>query len=275
MVPDGTVAIGNGGRYGFLQGVPARLITLLSLKLTMRLFRLFLAAVLLAFSLATQAGASDGGTMASLTGQVMYRERIALRPGSIVTVKLVDVSRADVKATVLAEQRIENPVSIPVPFKLDYDSDAIDARMSYAVQAYIHDAAGRLLWASTEHIGVLTRGNPADNIEVWVYRIGSHMDSFRKPVIQLAAAGKTLVLDCEGLEVVVRTGPDEITLYLPGRDVVLPQVQAASGVKYEGQGLLLWMKGDDALFEVDGVRYTGCVLDVVNIKLQSVSWRRK
>ena len=64
----------------------------------------------MAVSLVVQAGASGGATTTSLTGHVMYRERIALRPGSIVTVKLVDVSRADVKATVLAEQRIENPL---------------------------------------------------------------------------------------------------------------------------------------------------------------------
>lgn len=197
--------------------------------------------------------------MASLTGQVMYRERIALRPGSIVTVKLVDVSRADVKATVLAEQRIENPVSVPVPFKLDYDADVIDARMSYAVQAYIHDATGRLLWVSTKHIGVLTRGKPANNIEVWVSRVDSHKGrSSRTSAMQQTAAGKTLVFDCEGFEVVVRTGHGEITLFLPGRDAVLPQVRAASGVKYADNGMQFWMKGNEALLELDGVRHGNC-----------------
>jgi len=48
------------------------------------------------------------------------------------------------------------------------------------------------------------------------------------------APGKTQVFYCEGSELVVRTGPGEITLYLPDRDVVLPQVRAASGGQVRG-----------------------------------------
>lgn len=224
----------------------------------MQFVRFSLLAVLLAVGFAVQASAPDSDSMASATGHVIYRERIALRPGSIVTVRLVDVSRADVKATVLAEQRIENPATVPVPFQLDYDPGMIDVRMSYAVQAQIHDAAGQLLWTTTEHIGVLTRGNPSSDIEVWVYRVGSRKDGFRSSGIQSTAAGRTWVFDCQGFELVVRIGFGEVTLYLPDRYAVLPQVRAASDVKYEGEGLLLWMKGNEALFEIAGVRYTGC-----------------
>ena len=224
----------------------------------MKSFRFILLAVLLAVSFAVPASESDGGAMASVTGHVTYRERIALRPGSVVTVKLVDVSRADVKATILAEQRIENPATVPVPFQLDYDPDVIDGHMSYAVQAQIHDVAGQLQWTTTEHIGVLSRGNASSDIEVWVHRVGSRKDGSQASEMQTTAVGKTLVFDCQGFELVVRTGPGEVALYLSGRYAVLPQVRAASGVKYKGEGLLLWMKGDEALFEMDGVRYTGC-----------------
>ena len=133
----------------------------------MNYFRCLLSIVLLAGGFAVQASASDGDAMASVTGHVTYRERIALRPGSTVTVRPVDV-----KATVLAEQRTENSATVPVPFQLDYDPDVIDGRMSYAVQAQIHDAANQLLWTTTEHIGVLTRGNASSDIEVWVHRVG-------------------------------------------------------------------------------------------------------
>ncbi len=205
----------------------------------MKYFRLFLLFVLLAAGLTAQASASGGGAMASMTGHVIYRERIALRPGSIVMVKLVDVSRADVKATLLAEQRIENPVTVPVPFQLDYNPDVIDARMSYAVQAQIHDAAGQLLWTTTEHIGVLTRGNAATDVEVRVHRVERRKDSFHANGMQPTEAGKTLVFDCQGIELVVRTGPGEAASYLSGRYAVFPQVRPAPGVKYEGEGLLL------------------------------------
>ena len=72
------------------------------------------------------------------------------------------------------------------------------------------------------------------------------------------APGKTQDFYCEGSELVVRTGPGEITLYLPDRDVVLPQVRAASGAKYADNGILFWMKGSGALFELDGVRHGNC-----------------
>ena len=69
---------------------------------------------------------------------------------------------------------------------------------------------------------------------------------------------RTLVFDGTGLELVLRTGPGEIALYLPERYVVLSQVRASSGVRYEEEGILLWMKGDEAMLEVDGVRYADC-----------------
>jgi len=78
--------------------------------------------------------------MASLSGQVFYRERMALTPGTTVTVKLVDVSRVDANATLLAEQHIKNSYTVPAPFQLEYDPGVIDARMSYAVQAQIRDS---------------------------------------------------------------------------------------------------------------------------------------
>jgi putative lipoprotein len=136
-------------------------------------FRILLPVLLLAGSLADPAGSRAGDTLASLTGHVMYRERMAMPPASIVTVTLADVSRADARATVLAEQRIEGAASIPIPFQLDYDPGDIDNRMSYAIQAQIRDASGDLLWTTTEHRGVLTRGNPFNDIEVWVQRVDS------------------------------------------------------------------------------------------------------
>jgi membrane-bound inhibitor of C-type lysozyme len=66
----------------------------------------------------------------------------------------------------------------------------------------------------------------------------------------------SFVFDCQGIELVVRTGPGEVALYLSGRYLVLPQVRTASGTRYEGEGLLLWMKGDEALFAIDGTRYS-------------------
>lgn len=103
--------------------------------------------------------AGSPGT-AQVTGTIAYRERIALPPAAVISVKLVDVSRADAPAVVLSEQRIEAAgKQVPFPFSIAYDPAGIDPRMSYAVQARIEDG-GRLLFISDQHHGVITRGAP-------------------------------------------------------------------------------------------------------------------
>jgi len=56
-----------------------------------------------------------------------------------------------------------------------------------------------------------------------------------------------------------------VELWLPGRferrTAVLEQVRAASGARYEGDGVLFWNRGDEALLRVDDEEYRGCTLD--------------
>jgi len=51
-----------------------------------------------------------------VAGTLMCRERIILRPGTVVEVSLLDTSRADAPATEIARQVIENPEPPPIPF---------------------------------------------------------------------------------------------------------------------------------------------------------------
>ncbi len=101
-----------------------------------------------------------GGAEARVTGTVTYLQRIALPPSALITVKLVDVSRADAAAIVLGEQQIRaEGKQVPFAFSIPYDRAGIDSRMSYAVQARIEDG-GQLLFISDQHYPVLTRGAP-------------------------------------------------------------------------------------------------------------------
>ena len=103
---------------------------------------------------------------ATVSGTVYYHQRIALPPDASVSVKLVDISKQDVPAVTIAEQRITNPGQVPVPFELHYHPAKIDFRMTYAVQARI-EQGGRLLFISTKVYPVITRGNPM-HVEVKV-----------------------------------------------------------------------------------------------------------
>lgn len=118
--------------------------------------------LLLAMSLAAcndQAGSvseskqmPDNTLMRVITGEVWYRERIALPPGAVVTVTLEDQSRADAPATVITDYTyIVDERGPPYPFRLVYDPSAIDERMTYGLRARI-EQDGELLFTSTEHI---------------------------------------------------------------------------------------------------------------------------
>ena len=75
-----------------------------------------------------------GAGEAVLSGTVTYRERIALPPGAVVEIKLLDVSRMDVAAEVIAETAIRPEHQVPIPFELASDPDRIDQRRRYSVR---------------------------------------------------------------------------------------------------------------------------------------------
>jgi putative lipoprotein len=108
---------------------------------------------------------------AQVTGTLTYRERIALRPGSVAEVWLLDTSLADAPAIEIAYQRIEDPGNPPIPFVLDYDPQEIREGMQYGVRATIRQA-DQLLFTSDTHYPVLTRGagNTAEVLLIMVDR---------------------------------------------------------------------------------------------------------
>jgi uncharacterized lipoprotein YbaY len=113
---------------------------------------------------------SDAGgtpTEARVTGTVTYLQRIALPPGAVVEVKLLDVSRSDAPALTIAEQVIR-PAGrqVPVAFELRYDPRRIEERRRYVVQARIL-VGGRVRYTSTEAYPVITGGHP-DTLKVIV-----------------------------------------------------------------------------------------------------------
>lgn len=112
-------------------------------------------------SVATVVPEAGSGPSANLvTGTVTYRERIALPPTAVVTVRLVDVSLADAPSVLVAEQVITTAGrQVPFEFALEYDASRIQPSHTYAVQVRIEDG-GRLLFISDTMNPVITRGAP-------------------------------------------------------------------------------------------------------------------
>ncbi len=92
---------------------------------------------------------TGGSSLITITGQLIYRERIALIPDGTATITLSDVSRQDVAAPVIAETTIElGDRQIPIPFELAFDEADTVAAGSYSVRATISDRSGTLRWTT-------------------------------------------------------------------------------------------------------------------------------
>ena len=99
----------------------------------------------------------DNSLMRVISGEVWYRERIALPPGARLIVTLEDRSRADVPATVITDYTHIVDGQGPFPFRLVYDPSAIDDRMSYGLRARIEQDS-ELIFSSTEHVDPFAEG---------------------------------------------------------------------------------------------------------------------
>lgn len=104
--------------------------------------------------------------MTEVRVSALYRERIMLPPGHVLTVKVEDVSRADAPARIIAEvsQPLEGRAP-PYNVALSVPNDRIDSRMEYAARAEIHDPSGALRFTTDTRHSVLTRGAP-NNVEI-------------------------------------------------------------------------------------------------------------
>lgn len=106
-----------------------------------------------------------------VSGTVTYLQRRALPETAVLTVSLLDVSRADAPSIPIAQQRIET-VGKQVPFTFDmaYDRTKIQERNRYAVRAEIRDGE-RLLFTTETNYPVITQGNPR-SVEITVVPVG-------------------------------------------------------------------------------------------------------
>jgi putative lipoprotein len=115
--------------------------TLLTLLLT--------AGVLLGAAACSSPSASRASDGPVVRGIVTYRARIALPPQAVLTVRLMDVTKADAPAVVLAEKSIMNPGNPPLAFELPYPAGAITAETRVVLEARI-DVAGRPRFYSSD-----------------------------------------------------------------------------------------------------------------------------
>jgi len=110
------------------------------------------------------AGCATGGgyTPAYLNGSVTVPADSKLQLAKVhVKVRLLDVSRADAPAEVLAEQYLNRPKSFPMPFSLCYDRRALLPGHRYTVDAQLF-VDGELRMLNTNQVPALDQASPAE-----------------------------------------------------------------------------------------------------------------
>ncbi|WP_439134204.1 YbaY family lipoprotein [Pseudomaricurvus sp.] len=112
---------------------------------------------------------TDNTLMRVITGEVWYRERMALPPGTKVRVVLEDQSKMDAPAETITEYTHVVDGSGPYTYRLVYNPSAIKERMRYGLRARI-EKDGALMFTSTGYIDPFAV-EPGTNIKIMVTRV--------------------------------------------------------------------------------------------------------
>lgn len=109
---------------------------------------------------------SEAVGLASVTGSVFYRERIALPDNAVVTVTLEDISLADKAAEIIAtDSFVTDGKQVPFEFKLDYDVNKIVPNHRYNVRAKIA-VDGKLRFTTDTITHVITDENKTQAVQL-------------------------------------------------------------------------------------------------------------
>jgi putative lipoprotein len=97
----------------------------------------------------------------SVSGTVVYRERMALPPDAAIEVKLQDVSGASGTPNTIAETVFgSGGKQVPIPFQISYNPSDINPAHKYQVQANIR-VNGKLMFTGVIPYLVITNGEPS------------------------------------------------------------------------------------------------------------------
>ena len=105
------------------------------------------------------AAAAPAAPANAVTGMVIADQPSQLAPGATLTVRLLDVTRADGETILISNQTF--PITaIPAQFTLPYDPAQISSIRTFAIDATVMDQ-GVARYVSQGRVGVLTQGKPS------------------------------------------------------------------------------------------------------------------
>lgn len=124
---------------------------------------------------------TSGPRMETIRGTLTYVEDITLAPESIVTVELLDTSKADAPTTVIADTVFHRPGRPPLPFTLEYDANRIEPGRQYSMRAKVMEQK-RLMFVSDKAYRVLD-GESQGPVEITLKHVpGGHIERMAENV---------------------------------------------------------------------------------------------
>lgn len=126
--------------------------------------RIFSGLLLLA-ALAAGCSTATKTSTATLSGTIVYRERIALPPGARVGVYLIENTRVDQPVKMLTDKVFVPKGQVPITWSLDYDPSQINPENRYSVGARILVNGQTWMDSQAQHL-VITQGAPSSGIEI-------------------------------------------------------------------------------------------------------------
>jgi putative lipoprotein len=204
---------------------------------------------------------SEGEELRALSGQLTYRERIALPPTAVAFIELADVPVAESESRTISQQRITPVTQVPIRFTLTYDPATVDEARYYALRARIEDGAGRVLFSTPEVVSIEPwRGA---HVEILLHRLGRGLEGV--PPGAGARPPQPAAFACEGLRFSVEYQDSATMRMLLAEDtVLLTSVVTASGARYRDERIDFWNRGEAATVIVDGRTYECRVATAAN-----------
>ncbi|MBN2605836.1 MAG: YbaY family lipoprotein [Thiotrichales bacterium] len=185
-----------------------------------------------------------------IQGVVTYTENRFLLGNQTLLVMLEDVSRQDVPAELISQDKHEIKGQIPLTFAIHYDKRKLKVGHRYNLRAQILDTTtGAVNWLSPQ---------PYPYVPGLTTNINIKVRSFDSQV-RKASQFQTFICGKEKLTVLLIG--NKIQLNFQGRQWILPQVKSASGAKYQTGSISFWMKGSNAVFMETGKPAKRCALE--------------
>ena len=187
--------------------------------------------------------ASQQETVSTISGYILPSSSLVPEEKLSVEIKLQDVSKMDVAATTISETRFEGIPYWPLPYKLSYETAALDYRLTYALQVRVSTLGGTLLAINDiQHQYSLSSDS-------------SDFDVLVKPLERNPPILSRHDVDCAGQSYTVevyeaflsRYNKDSLTRQL------FPRIISASGSKYKRENEIFWTRGnEEMIYQMEG-----------------------